>query len=188
MSDYKNLQNSASADFSTVRLTCTIGAIRPTSKDTMTITTLSRALCLAAFTLACAAQVQATSLTSSASSAGSASSGSISDSIGASSNSSGGDERVAAGEYRVIDIAQAPAKADTTRMTLRAVAAGPAREFTLDVPNRALSDRGVTKGELVQVSERVYGFEFAHADTKRSFFLALQDDWYRDLASRKLTI
>ncbi|MCC2956142.1 hypothetical protein LK542_10995 [Massilia sp. IC2-477] len=152
----------------------------------MNTSTFSRALCLAAFALACAAPTQATSLTSSASSAGSASSGSISDSIGASSNSSSGDDRVAAGDYRVIDIAQAPAKPDTTRMTLRAVAG--AREFTLDVPNRALTDRGVDKGELVQVSERVYGFEFAHADTKRSFFLALQDDWYRDLASRKVTI
>lgn len=153
----------------------------------MTLTTLSRALCLAAFALACAAPSGATSFTSSASSAGSASSGSISDSIGASSNSSSGGDRVAAGEYRVIDIAQAPAKPDTTRLTLRA-AAGPAREFTLDVPKRALAERTVNKGELVQVSERVYGFEFAHADTKRSFFLALQDDWYRDLASRKVTI
>jgi len=153
----------------------------------MNTSTFSRALCLAAFALACAAPTQATSFTSSASSAGSASSGSISDSIGASSNSSSDDRRVAAGDYRVIDIAQAPAKPDTTRLTLRA-AAGPAREFTLDVPNRALLERAVNKGELVQVSERVYGFEFAHADTKRSFFLALQDDWYRDLASRKVTI
>jgi type IV secretory pathway TrbL component len=153
----------------------------------MNTSTFSRALCLAAFALACAAPTHATSFTSSASSAGSASSGSISDSIGASSNSSSDDKRVAAGDYRVIDIAQAPAKADTTRLTLRA-AAGPAREFTLDVPNRALAERAVNKGELVQVSERVYGFEFAHADTKRSFFLALQDDWYRDLASRKVTI
>lgn len=147
---------------------------------------LSRVLCLAAFAAACAAPSHATSFTSSASSAGSASSGSISDSIGSSSDSSSDDD-VAAGEYRVIDIAQAPGKVDTTRMTLRALA-GPAREFTLDVPNRALAERGIGKGELVQVSEREYGFEFAHADTKRSFFLALQDDWYRDLASRKVAI
>jgi len=154
----------------------------------MTFSTLSRALCLAAFAAACAVPVHATSFTSSASSAGSASSGSVSDSIGASSNSSGGDDRVAAGAYRVIDIAQAPAKADTTRMTLRAEAAGAAREFTLDVPNRALAERTVNKGELVQVNAREYGYEFAHADTKRAFFLALQDDWYRDLASRKVAI
>jgi type IV secretory pathway TrbL component len=162
----------------------------------MTLTThfstLSRAFRLAAtaaaLAAACAAPSHATSFTSSASSAGSASSGSISDSIGGSSNSSSGDDRVAAGEYRVIQVAQAPAKVDTTRVTLRAVAAGPAREFFLDVPNRALAERRVNAGELVQVSQRVYGYEFAHADTKRSFFLALQDDWYRDLASRKVTI
>lgn len=153
----------------------------------MSFPLLSRALCLAAFAAACAAPSHATSFTSSASSAGSASSGSISDSIGSSSDSSSGDDRVAAGEYRVIDIAQAPGKVDTTRMTLRALA-GPAREFTLDVPNRALAERGLDKGERVQVSERVYGFEFAHADTRQSFFLALQDDWYRDLASRKVAI
>lgn len=136
---------------------------------------------------ACVIPAQATSFTSSASSAGSASSGSISDSIGSSSNSASDDDKVAAGDYRVIDVAQAPAKPGTTRLTLRA-ATGPAREFTLDVPDRALAQRPVAAGELVQVSERVYGYEFAHADTKRSFFLALQDDWYRDLGSRKVTI
>ncbi|NNG22541.1 hypothetical protein [Telluria aromaticivorans] len=159
----------------------------------MTTSTLPRALSLAAVLAAFAAcavpgQANATSFTSSASSAGSASSGSVSDSIGSSSNSSGDDKKVAAGEYRVIDVAQAPAKPNTTRMTLRAVAAGAAREFHLDVPNRALAQRPVNAGELVQVSERAYGYEFAHADTRRSFFLALQDDWYRDLGSRKVTI
>ena len=153
----------------------------------MTFTQFSRALLLGAFAAACTVPVHATSFTSSASSAGSASSGSISDSIGSSSDSSGDDNRVAAGDYRVIDVAQAPAKLDTTRVILRAET-GPAREFFLDVPNRALAERRVAKGELVQVSERVYGYEFAYADTKRSFFLALQDDWYRDLASRKVTI
>ena len=158
----------------------------------MNYRTLSRAACLALFATACALPVHAASTAaSSASSAGSASSGSVSDSIGSSSTSSTDDRRVAAGEYRVIDVAAAPGKPNTTRMTLHAAAAGKdgnAREFTLDVPNRALAERGVGKGELVQVSERVYGFDFAHADTKRSFFLALQDDWYRDLASRKVTI
>jgi len=84
---------------------------------------------------------------------------------------------MAAGQYRVIDIAQAPAKLNTTRMTLRAVAGGPAHDYHLDVPNRALAQRGVAVGELVQVNERVYGYEFAYADTRRPFFLALQDDY-----------
>ena len=158
----------------------------------MTISPFLRALqcatLAAALAAACALPAHADSASSVASSAGSASSGSISDSIGASSDSSSGDRRVAAGEYRVIDIAQAPAKADTTRMTLRAVAAGPAREFYLDVPNRALAERGVNKGELVRVNERVYGYEFAHADNQQPFFLALQDAWYRELGSQQVAI
>ena len=153
----------------------------------MTTSIFRRTLLLTAFAAACAAPAFADSVASSASSAGSASSGSISDSIGGSSNSSNKDKRVAAGEYRVIEVAQAPAKPDTTRMTLRA-AGGGAQEFTLDVPNRALAQRGVHTGELVQVNERVYGYEFAYVDGKQPFFLALQDDWYRDLASRQVTI
>lgn len=154
----------------------------------MTMTTLSRAISLALLATACALPAHADSTSSAASSAGSASSASISDSIGASSNSSSGDNRVAAGDYRVIDIAQAPAKPDTTRMTLRATAAGPIREFYLDVPNRALAERRVNAGELVRINERVYGYEFAHADDGRPFFLALQDDWYRELGSHKVAI
>ncbi|MET0981024.1 MAG: hypothetical protein ABWY02_02920 [Telluria sp.] len=160
----------------------------------MTISLLSRSLCLAAFaasaTLCTLAAQAASTAASSAGSAGSASSGSVSDSIGASSNSSGDDERVAAGRYQVIHVAQAPARSDTTRMTLRATGARThaAREFHLDVPNRALAARRVAAGDIVQVKERVYGYEFAHADTNQAFFLALQDAWYRELASRKVAI
>jgi hypothetical protein len=136
---------------------------------------------------ACTLPAHADSLASSASSAGSESSNSISNSIGASSNSSNHDRRVAAGQYRVIDVAQAPARAGTTRMTLRAVA-GPAQEFTLDVPDRALAARQVAQGELVQVNQRVYGYEFAYADNQKPFFLALQDDWYHELGSHKVAI
>ena len=151
-------------------------------------TFLRRAALLAAFA-AWALPVQAASTAaSSASSAGSASSGSVSASIGGSSNSSGGDERVAAGQYRVIQIAAAPAKPGTTRMTLRAVAADGVREFHLDVPQRALAKRDVKTGELVQVNAREYGYEFAHADSKQAFFLALEDNWYRELGSQKVAI
>jgi hypothetical protein len=155
----------------------------------MTFTTFTRALALALAAAACTLPAHADSVASSASSAGSASSASISDSIGGSSNSSNGDRRrVTTGPYRVIDIAQAPAKADTTRVTLRAVAGDAATEFWVDVPDRALADRRIAKDEVVQVNERVYGYEFAYGDTKKAFFLALQDDWYRELASRKVAI
>lgn len=156
----------------------------------MTLTSLSRAAGLALLTAACTLPAHADSVASSASSAGSASSASISDSIGDSSNSSHRDRRVAAGQYRVIDVAEAPAKAGTsgkTRLTLRALM-GTVDEFTLDVPERALAARQVRAGEVVQVNERAYGYEFAWADTQRPFFLALQDDWYRELGSRKVAI
>lgn len=157
---------------------------------TLTFRPAFGAACLV-LSAACILPAQAASTTaSSASSAGSASSGSVSDSIGASSNSSGGDRRVAAGEYRVIDLAAAPGKPGTTRMTLHATAtvAGASREFTLDVPNRALAQRAVAKGELVQVNVREYGYEFAHADNRQAFFLALDDNWYRELGSHKVAI
>ncbi len=153
----------------------------------MTLPIFSRSLCLGLLAIACAIPAQAESFASSASSAGSASSASISDSISDSSTSSSGDNKVAAGDYRVIDIAQAPNKPDTTRLTLRAEA-GQVRTFFLDVPNRAMAQRQVNAGDVVRVNERVYGYEFAHADTQRPFFLALQDDWQRDLASRKVVI
>lgn len=153
----------------------------------MTTRLLSSALLLASLAAAIAVPAHADSVASSASSAGSASSGSISDSIGGSSNSSNRDKRVAAGDYQVIDVAQAPAKANTTRLTLRAVGAG-ADEFTLDVPDRALAARQVAAGAVVHVNQRVYGYEFAYADTRQPFFLALQDDWYRELGSRQVTI
>jgi hypothetical protein len=73
-------------------------------------------------------------------------------------------------------------------MTLRALAAGTVQDFYLDVPDRALAERRVENGELIQVTVRTYGYEFAHADTHRAFFLALQDDWYRELGSRQVTI
>jgi hypothetical protein len=145
----------------------------------------ARMLCLATLAAACAAPVHAASATSSASSAGSASSGSVSDSLGTSSNSSKHDNKVAAGQYRVIDVARAPAKAGVTRMTLQAVT-GAAQAFWLDVPDRALAQRAVRAGELVQVNEREYGYEFAYADTHQAFFLALQDAWYRELHSRQV--
>jgi hypothetical protein len=154
----------------------------------MTTRLLFSALLLASLAAAVSLPAHADSVASSASSAGSASSGSISDSIGGSSNSSNRDKRVTAGDYKVIDIAQAPAKANTTRLTLRAVATGAGQEFTLDVPDRALAARQVAAGAIVHVNERVYGYEFAYADSKQPFFLALQDDWYRELGSRQVTI
>ena len=116
--------------------------------------------------------------------------GSISDSIGGSSNSSSGDnKRAETGPYRVIDVAQAPAKAaDHPYHAARRGRQCRHRVLGRRSRGRALAERRVGKNDVVQVNERVYGYEFAYGDTKKPFFLALQDDWYRDLASRKVTI
>lgn len=128
--------------------------------------------------------VQADSFTSSASSAGSASSGSVSDSIsGSSKSSSGDDKKVAAGQYRVIDVAEAPGKPGAARLTLRG---DQGKQFFLDLPKTALAERALPTGAMVQVSERAYGYEFAYADTRQAFFLALHDAWQRELRSHAI--
>ena len=128
--------------------------------------------------------VHADSFASSASSAGSASSGSVSDSIsGSSKSSSGDDKKVAAGQYRVIDVAEAPGKPGAARLTLRG---DHGSQFFLDLPKAALAERALPAGSLVQVSERAYGYEFAYADTRQAFFLALHDAWQRELRSHAI--
>ncbi|MFT3812568.1 MAG: hypothetical protein QM740_04225 [Acidovorax sp.] len=126
----------------------------------------------------------AESFASSASSAGSASSGSVSDSIGASSN--GSKQAVAEGPYRVMEVALAPDHPGKLRLTLRAEAQA-ANEFFLYVPQQALAARALAAGDRVQASRRPYGWEFAHADTRTAFFLALEEGWQRDLDSRVVT-
>lgn len=129
----------------------------------------------------------ADSFTSSASSAGSASSGSVSDSIGGSSNASSPDkdkDKVAQGEYRVVEVAAATDRADTLRLTLQGADATATREFVLFVPAQALAARPIATGDHVLTHVRPYGFEFARADTRQAFFLALTDEWQRDLGTR----
>jgi hypothetical protein len=145
-------------------------------------TALLPAACLTLL-LALALPTHADSLASSASSAGSASSGSVSDSIGASSDSSTRDREVTEGEYRVLEVAEAPGRAGTARLKLRATGDGSTNEFMLYVPREAMAQRQLGTGDLVQVRKRPYGFEFAYDDTRRAFFLALNDDWYRELGS-----
>ncbi len=131
----------------------------------------------------------AESFASSASSAGSAASGSLSDSVQGSSNSSTGEQRVAEGDYRVIEVAEVAQRPQFVRLRLEALArdgdAAPAW-FTLDLPRETLVAEGLGAGHLVSARHRPYGLEFAHARTKQAFFLALADDWQRELAPRAI--
>jgi len=129
----------------------------------------------------------AESFASSASSAASDSVGSVSGSIKNSSGSS--THKVAAGDYRIIEVAAAE-RPDTLRLKMQHVAqAGDdTAVIYLDLPRTALGDRSAAPGDIVGVRERPYGYEFAWADTRVAFFLALADDWHRELEPRPLSL
>jgi hypothetical protein len=155
--------------------------------------TIATAVAGLALTLAASPPCHAESLASSASSAGSAASGSVSDSIHASSDSSTGRKQRANGNYRVIEVAELPARDGMLRVKLRALrpSEDDLAEFALDLPRDALARRALAAGDLVTARARAYGVEFAYGDGARideAFFLALADDWQRELAPRAVEL
>ncbi len=128
--------------------------------------------------------------TSSASSAASQSVGSISGSIERSSNSSSGDRNVAEGEYRIIEVAEVAGQPGTQRLTLQAVkpAGAATDEFFLYVPQPVVEQGKLAAGGLVLARQKPYGLEFAHAKTLKGFFMALKDEWYRELQTRPVSL
>jgi hypothetical protein len=173
--------------------------MKPTSTPRIT------ALAFACLALA----AHADSFTSTASSAGSATVGSVSDSLQTSSGSSSRAVNLAQGDYRVVDVvvvdhrpgvlrvrlaqvthADSTARASTTEATPTATAQANADAapptITVDMPRRALGDQGLDRGEVVRVTHRPYGMQFARARTNEAFFLVLADDWRGELESRPL--
>jgi len=149
---------------------------------------------IATAALACAGVAHAESFASSASSAASQSVGSLSESIQNSSQGSSRATRTADGDYRVIEVAEVGGRAGMLRLTLRAAAAPddePAA-FMLTLPRQALGARGVAVGDVIQASNRPYGIEFARAAAEGAprdpFFLALRDDWRRELDAHPVSL
>lgn len=146
------------------------------------MTTFRFLLAPAALALAAVAlPAGAASSASSASSTASTSIGSLSDSIKNSSESSSRPARTAQGDYRVTAVAAVDEKPGMLRVTLQATAAE--ETFDLVLPQLAAEAGGVAVGEVVHAAPRPYGVEFARADNRQAFFLVLQDEWYRELAS-----
>ncbi|WP_431260892.1 hypothetical protein ACQ86G_12735 [Roseateles chitinivorans] len=131
---------------------------------------------------------QAESIATSASSAGSVSSRQLSDSIGQSSDSSSKDRKVAEGEYKVLAVEDAAGRADTQRLRLQPVRAEGGTEFFLYVPKQAIAGQPLRVGDHVLAQKRDYGYEFARAENKQAFLLALHDDWHRELESHPVTL
>ncbi|MFM8898615.1 MAG: hypothetical protein ACKOF9_01520 [Burkholderiales bacterium] len=152
--------------------------------------------CLLKQVLACAltfvvasAALATTSSTSSASSATSASLGSSSTSIETSSDSSTSDKKVAAGDYKVMAITADADRAGIMRLRLLAVGTDYKRtEFDLLLPVKVVEETGLAAGMVVAARERAYGLEFSVFGQQQAFFLVLQDEWYRDLHNKPVTL
>ncbi|KNZ31312.1 MAG: hypothetical protein AD742_18780 [Methylibium sp. NZG] len=138
----------------------------------------------------------AASSTSSAASDGvSASVGSLSGSVEQSSASSAGDKKVAEGDYRIIDVTAAAAdRPGQVRLRLQALAAdrgakgGAEGEFFLYVPQATLDTSGLAQGSTVTARHKPYGVEFAGGPARQAFFLALADDWLKELQTTAVAL
>jgi hypothetical protein len=145
------------------------------------------ALLLGALALPAAASSSASSASSDSSST---SVGSSSTSLeGSSNSSSGGEQKVVDGDYRIIEVADAPARAGTVRLKLHAVAdeAAPAAKdnaFFLYMPQEAYEQSRLGQGSVVTAKARPYGLEFAGGTAKKPFFLVLADEWMRELKTK----
>lgn len=151
----------------------------------------SRMTALALLLGALALPAAAGSTASSASSDGSsASADGSSTSLETSSDGSSGDEKkVADGDYRIIEVADAPARAGTVRLKLHAVADEAAsvakkNEFFLYMPQEAYEQSRLGQGSVVTAKARSYGLEFADKAAKKPFFLVLADEWFRELQTK----
>ena len=129
------------------------------------------------------------STSSTASSAGSASVGSLSTSVEGSSNASSRGNKVAEGPYRVIEVAEAPARPGTVRVTLQALADNSDNsELHLYLPRQTALDQQLATGSVVHARARVYGFEFAQGNPRQAFFLVVRDEWLRELQTRPVSL
>lgn len=129
------------------------------------------------------------SLSTSAAAGGSSASSASSTSVEKSSDSSTSNKGVAEGPYKIIDVAAVPERPGTLRVKLQAVATpGAEGEFFLYVPQQTVAQNRLAAGQTVLASQRPYGLEFAHAETRQAFFLVLDDAWFRDLASNPVTL
>ena len=135
--------------------------------------------------LACAAPLAfaASSAASSLSDSLTQSSGSVSDSLKGSSHSSSPDDKQVKGDYKVTDVAEATDKPGFVELHLQPVATGAnaGAEIYLTLPRTAAEQHHVAAGATVTALQRPYGIEFATAQPRAAFFLALADDVARDM-------
>lgn len=132
------------------------------------------------------------STSSTASSAGSASVGSLSTSVEGSSKASSPGNKVAEGPYKVIEVAEVPARPGTVRVTLQALAddsnTGDSGTLHLLLPQQTAQRQQLAAGSVVHARARDYGFEFAQGNPRQAFFLVLRDEWLLELQTRAVSL
>jgi hypothetical protein len=146
--------------------------------------------------LLCAAMLPAAhaeSVASSASFTSSTSVGALSGSVSTSSehsSESSRDRPVAQGLYEVEAVADVrTAEGEQRRATLRPLGAAEGRPVLfLTLPRAAAEQAGLAPAARVQATPRRYGVEFARAETGTPFFLALHDEWLREIAPQPVRL
>lgn len=156
------------------------------------MTTLRPLIAAAAALLVAAAPAwSASSASSAVSDSISTSVGSISNSIQKSSDSSSSkDDKVAEGDYKIIEVAAAPARPGTVRLKLQPVGekAAKAGEFFLFMPAEAYEQSHLAPGHVVTAKPRAYGLQFTYADSQKAFFLVLDDEQHRELQTKVVSL
>jgi hypothetical protein len=115
--------------------------------------------------------------------------GSVSTSIKKSSQSSTKDDKTAAGDYKVLEMAALDDQPGMVRLKLQATADQAQRdEFYLLLPQKAVDAGQVREGSIVTAQPRPFGVAFAAGQPRQPFFLVMEDDWYRELASRPVVL
>lgn len=146
---------------------------------------LSTSVLLAA---ACVPAV-AGSLVGSSAAGGSSASSAASDSVGTSSDSSTRAIANLDGPYRIVEVTPVPERPGTVRVTLRTLSASEQDPTTLlYLPQQTFERAGLAPGGTITAQQRPYGVEFAHADTRRAFFLLLNDGVQRELRSNPVSL
>lgn len=123
--------------------------------------------------------------------------GSVSTSLKKSSQSSTKDDKVAEGDYKVIEVTAEADQPGMVRLKLQALAdaepdahpdAHPDSSFDLILPQKTVELNQVAKGAIVTARNRPYGMAFATGEARQDFFLVLQDQWFRELATRPVVL
>jgi hypothetical protein len=155
------------------------------------MTASSRLLLAAAMSLSSAAACASSTASSAASDSASSTVSSTSESLRGSSTSSSPGGRTAAGDFRIVEVAEVAERPGRARLTLEPVAGNASAPFTLELPHATLEAAALGAGDVIAAEQRPYGVAFATAAAGRArtvFFLVLDDDWHRELATRPVTL